>query len=237
MQPTFLPWIGYFDLIDQVDNFVFLDNVQFSKQGWQQRNRISTYRGLDWITMPVKSGRLNRLIMDVRIGGSHNPSKVINKIEETYKSHPHFEKFWPKIKSILLSYNNGDLLSELNINLIKSITETLGIDKNFYMSSDINKSTDKIERLIDINNYLNSKNYLSPIGAFGYLLDGVNLFSENNINIKFHKYNHPNYQDQRFPFNQGASVIDLLFTCGDKSLEIIRSGRENSLRMEELKHE
>ena len=236
MQPTFLPWIGYFDLIDQVDSLVFLDNVQFSKQSWQQRNRISTDRGLEWITMPVQSGSLDRLIMDVKIGGGHYPSKIINKIEQNYKYHPYFEEFWPIIKSILLSHHNGDLLSKLNINLIKAISKILGIDKNFYVSSDMNNSSGKVERLIDINKNLNSKSYLSPMGAFEYLSEGGYLFVANDIDVKFHKYNHPNYQYKRLPFNQGASVIDLLFTCGDKSIEIIRSGRDNAIGIEELKH-
>ena len=101
MQPTFLPWIGYFDLIDQVDDFVFLNDVQFSKQSWQQRNRIATPRGLEWVTLPVESGSLCRLINEVKI--TSGIDRVVSKIENNYKKYPYFSRYWPELKLILIS--------------------------------------------------------------------------------------------------------------------------------------
>jgi hypothetical protein len=225
MQPTFLPWIGYFDLIDQVDDFVFLNDVQFSKQSWQQRNRIATPRGLEWVTIPVESGPLGRMINEVKISSGVN--SAASKIENNYKKYPYFSRYWPEIKLILLSFSRGDDLSSLNIDLIKSISLMLGINVRFTLSSSLECSTDKIQRLIDINNQLNSIKYLSPIGSKDYLSNHIKTFNEKYIEVKFHDYNHPNYQINGLPFYLGASVIDLLFSCGDKAIQIIRSGRED----------
>ena len=232
MQPTFLPWIGYFDLIDQVDNFIFLDDVQFSKQSWQQRNRVATVQGLDWITVPVINGRLNRLIIDVMIGD--NLKKIQNKIENSYSNHPHFDSYWPEIKKTLAQRNAGDSLPKLNIDLIKIISSMLGVDANFSNSSETGTSDDRIDRLIDIIKHYNSDEYISPIGAFNYLSNSYNSFSKENIEVKFQNYNHPKYKLAGFPFHEGASVIDLIFTHGPRSIEIIRSGRSEPYKIEEL---
>ena len=78
MQPSFMPWIGYFDLMDQVYTFIFLDNVQFEKQTWQQRNKIRTPNGLEWLTIPVKvSGKFGQNICDVEISVQQFPKKQI----------------------------------------------------------------------------------------------------------------------------------------------------------------
>ena len=82
-QPTYLPWIGYFDLIDQVDAFIFLDSVQFEKQSWQQRNRIKTPKGLQWLTVPVMfRGRFGQLIHQVEIRAGRSPLPLVNPARE-----------------------------------------------------------------------------------------------------------------------------------------------------------
>lgn len=229
MQPTFLPWLGYFDLIDQADLFIFLDNVQFSRQSWQQRNRITTQRGLEWITVPVKGGSSKEQIVDVRL--SSDLKKIIDKIENTYRNHPFFKMYWPDFKEILAVQMAGDSLSTLNIHLIKAISSMLGINASFMTSSTIRTSDHKINRLIDIIKFTRSNQYLSPIGASEYLLHQLDQFSENKIDIKFQNYNHPNYKLEKFPYCEKASIIDLIFTHGLMSVEIIRSGRSVPLSL------
>ena len=81
MQPTFLPWVGYFDLIDQVDTFVFLNDVQFQKQTWQHRNKILTKNGLQWITVPVLTkGRFGQHLQEVSISDQRFASKILTTI-------------------------------------------------------------------------------------------------------------------------------------------------------------
>lgn len=232
MQPTFLPWLGYFDLIDQVDNFIFLDDVQFSKQSWQQRNRVATKNGLEWITVPVIGGCINRPIIDVMIGSDLN--KIVNKIEINYKKYPYFNLYWPKLKQAIIERKAGDSLSKLNIQLIEIISAILEINTSFSKSSESETSDDRIIRLIDIIKIHHDYEYLSPIGAFDYLLNSYDSFVAENIEVKFQNYNHPNYYTNSLPFFQGASVIDLIFTQGPKSIDIIRSGRGRPLKIEEL---
>jgi len=104
MQPTFLPWVGYFDLIDQADEFIFLDSVQFEKQSWQQRNRILGHSGLEWITVPVFSkGRLHQKICDVEIKTADFPTKQLRMISHHYAKAPYFNAYWEDLKEIFLS--------------------------------------------------------------------------------------------------------------------------------------
>src|SRR5271155_2267040 len=94
-QPTYLPWLGYFDLIDQVDAFVLLDSVQFEKQSWQQRNRIKTPNGLQWLTAPVRTkGRSAQLIKDVEIAETDFYIKHLNLIQTNYRNAPFFENWF-----------------------------------------------------------------------------------------------------------------------------------------------
>lgn len=232
MQPTFLPWVGYFDLIDQVKIFIFLDNVQFSKQSWQQRNRISTERGLEWITVPVFKGGMSKSISDIKI--SCDLIKILNKIEANYKKYPYFELCWPQINQPLKKANATDSLSKLNIDLIESISKILGIETTFYKSSQMNISEDRVSRLVDIIKLNHSGTYLSPVGALEYISSDFNSFTEEDIEVRFQNYIHPNYSLVGYPFSRGASIIDLIFMHGPNSIEFIRSGRGRPHKIEEL---
>src|SRR5436305_2802710 len=114
-QPTYLPWIGYFDLIDQVDQFVVLDNVQFAKQSWQQRNRIKTAAGLQWMTVPLEfRGRLGQQIREVKIRDAGCFEDHLRAVELAYRRAPFFSQYFPALRSILESFRSGSMLAELN---------------------------------------------------------------------------------------------------------------------------
>src|SRR5436190_12519578 len=114
-QPTYLPWMGYFDLIDQVDLFVVLDGVQFEKQSWQQRNRIKVRGGLQWLVVPVHfRGRLGQLIKDVEIRECDFWRDHIRAIELAYRKSPFFDRYFPYLAGLLESHNKG-LLCDLNV--------------------------------------------------------------------------------------------------------------------------
>jgi len=105
MQPTYLPWLGYFDLMDQADVFVFLDNVQFARRSWQQRNRIRGPKGLQWLSVPVKKrGRYHRDIRSTKIvKDGRFPTKHLRALEYSYKGAPHFKDYFPGIRDILMA--------------------------------------------------------------------------------------------------------------------------------------
>ncbi|MCI5156948.1 MAG: hypothetical protein D3906_00645 [Candidatus Electrothrix sp. AUS1_2] len=227
MQPTYLPWIGYFDLIDQSDHFIFLDNVQFTKRSWQQRNRIVTAKGLEWLTVPVKvKGRLKQLISHVAIDNdAFFYRKHLRAIELNYRKTPFFDIYFPQLESILSSC---PLLCELNTILIRWTAEQLGIQGRFYTSSTLDVTGKRSELLVNLCNVLGGNVYLSPQGSAEYLLEDKQLFDQNKINIMLHNYEHPSYRQIHEPFTPYATALDLLFNEGGNSLAIIRSGRKQA---------
>src|ERR1700716_2155845 len=138
-QPTYLPWLGYFDLIDQVDHFILLDSVQFVKQSWQQRNRIKTPTGLQWLTVPVVfRGRLGQQIKDVEIREPDFWRDHLRTIELSYRRAPFFSQYFPEFSEILQDSGSGRLLAELNIDLIGWFRRTLGVQTPMVRSSTMN---------------------------------------------------------------------------------------------------
>src|ERR1700677_217744 len=119
-QPAYLPWCGFFDLVDQVDQFVFLDDAQFVKQSWHHRNRIKTPTGLQWLTVPVAyHGRLGQPISQVIIRDPQFWEKHARAVEVNYGKARYFHLYYPSLREILQRYSSGGQLLDLNIDLIE----------------------------------------------------------------------------------------------------------------------
>jgi hypothetical protein len=235
MQPTYLPWLGYFDLMDQVDIFIFLDNVQFAKRSWQQRNRIKTPRGLEWLTVPViVRGRYHQLIKEVEISDVDFWKKHVRAIELNYSRAPYFEDFFPELLSIFENGKPWKSLLELNTELIKWLTKVIGIKTPVVRASSLGVVGKRTSLLAAICQSIGATRYISPIGSAGYLLGEIQEFTHKNIEVFFHHYTHPTYNQLFPPFLPFASVIDLVFNEGPKSLEIIQSGRGLPYSPEEI---
>lgn len=211
MQPTYLPWLGYFDLIKSADVFVFLDHVQFSKQSWQQRNNILSNNGKLMLTVPViKDSAKNKPINNVDIDHSRKPLvKHLKSIRDNYSKSKNFDVIYKELGEIYLK-NNSKLLS-LNIDLIKYGCYKMGVDFDFIFSSSLEINNNKVNGIIEICEKLNATQYLSPIGAKEYI-DENNVFKKNNINLIYHQYSHPVYkQHNSVNFISHVSFIDYLF--------------------------
>lgn len=225
MQPTFLPWVGYFDLIDRVDRFVFLDTVPFTRQSWQQRNRIKTATGLQWISLPViASVEEKTLISEVRLGAVR-PEKIRRAIEQNYARAPFFTALWPRFAPIFDGVVPGALLAEVNIAIIEEVCAILGMETPRLRARDLPPCEGRIERLIALTGALGADTYLSPMGAAGYLAEAPDAFAEAGLKLSFQGYEHPTYPQRFPPFSAGCGILDLLFNAGPDSLPIIRSGR------------
>lgn len=225
MQPTYLPWLGYFDLMDQSDIFVFLDSVQFEKRSWQQRNRIKTSRGEQLLTVPVLSkGRQNQIINQVAIDDQLNfSSQHIKAIKQNYAQAKYFNKYINQLEKFLGKTHKS--LVDLNIELIRWIKKELRIKTKLYRSSDLKVERSKTSLLIDICEGLGATDYLSPLGAKGYIKND-RAFAQRHIKLEFHNYSHPEYNQLHDRFIPYLSVIDLMFNYGDQSMSVIRSGRK-----------
>lgn len=224
MQPTYLPWMGYFDLMDQVNIFVLLDSVQFEKRSWQQRNKIKSPKGELLLTVPVLTkGKFDQKINQVKINKSkHFPKDHLKAIGYNYNKAKYFKKIYPELEKILNKSFN--LLVDLNIELIVWLKNLLGIKTKIKKSSLLKTRGRKADLLINICKLLNANTYLSPIGSKAYLKDGQ-IFKANNIRLSYQQFNHPQYCQLYGKFIPYLSILDLLFNKGSESLKVIRSGR------------
>ena len=230
MQPTYLPWLGYFDLIDQVDNFVFLDDVQLEKNSWQLRNRIKTAQGELYLSVSRKKNKGEQLflIKDTEVNDIPRwREKHIKSIDTAYKKTDFYQDVFPFVESLI---NNSMInLSKFNINIIQSIAERIGIKTKFFISSELDDIKGiKDRRVVSICKTIDCNAYLSTPGAAEYIdkrkIGGE--FPKNNISLYYHNYQHPTYKQLYGDFLPYMSIIDLIFNEGfDKSLNIIKKGR------------
>jgi len=236
MQPTYLPWVGYFDLMDQVDLFVLLESVQFEKQSWQQRNRLRTPNGLEWLTVPVLiSGRFGQCINDVQIKVGEFPSKHLKTIRQHYGRCKYFEQYWPEFQRIMLEAEEHASLADLNISLLRWLADCLGITTPIMRATEVYLgSASRSDRLVEILERVGADSYLSPRGSLEYLQADREVFSRARISVAFQTFDHPTYSQRYQPFMVGASVIDLLFNEGPGTLRVIRSGRRQSEALEDV---
>ena len=226
LQPTFLPWLGWFDLADQSDILVILDDVQFSKQSWQQRNRIRTQSGLDFLTIPVKtSGRLGQLIRDCEFSDTLFVEKMIRSLQMNYARTPFFADYFGELSERMRAGVATGRLVELNCMLIEWIADKLDIRTPMVRSSTLDVGGQRGERVAAICERVESSFYLSPAGAEDYLRDDFAAFERRKIKVALHVYEHPVYRQGFQPFIPYASAVDLLFNTGPAASAILRSGR------------
>jgi len=224
MQPTYLPWIGYFDLIDQVDCFVFLDSVQFERRSWQQRNRVKAPDRTLWLSVPVLSkGKREQRIADVEIDLNTNfHQNHLKTIDHIYGKAPYYQQYIGDLSALLCQSHRQ--LSDLNIDLIGLLCGSLGIKTDIARSSSLDVGGNKTALLVDICKTLGASRYISVEGSRGYIEEN-DLFASNAIQLDYQAFLHPEYRQLYGDFVPYLSVLDLLFNEGPDSLSIVRSGR------------
>ncbi len=225
-QPAYLPWLGYFDLIDQVDVFVLLDCVQFEKQSWQHRNRIKTPTGLQWLTVPVLyKGYFGQRISEVLIRDADFTRNHLRAIELNYRRTRYFEQYFADLAGVLQTSCDKKLL-DLTHNLILWFSRILGVKTPIVLASGLGGQGKRSELLVSLCRSLDAQYYLSPFGSAAYLVSDLPLFDNVGINVGFQHYEHPQYRQSFPPFVSHASVLDLVFNEGPDSLAILRNGRK-----------
>jgi hypothetical protein len=238
MQPTFLPWLGYFDLIDNSDDFVFYDDVQFTKQSWQSRNQIRTANGVIWLTVPLKKHELSSKINKIEINNA-KPwiPKLLKTLFYTYQKTKYFKEAYAFFDD-LFNAKEYLMLSDLSISILEALVVRLGMDTRLYRSSNMkNLGDDRELRLINICKVLGSESYLSAKGSSSYIEANKpsGIFPNYNIELCYQNFNHPEYNQIHGGFEAYMSIVDLIFNEGfDGALGIIRSGRGKHLRSDQL---
>lgn len=213
IQSNYIPWKGYFNIIKCVDEFVLLDDVQYTRRDWRNRNLIKTQSGLKWLTIPVDvKGQYLTHIKDVRTAGSQWRKDHWTQIVEAYKKAPYFSFFGPLLKDLYLNENETSL-SLINFSFIKLINKTLNILTPIRWSMEFDSPQEKTERLVHICKSVGANEYISGTAAKDYLEEG--LFKQNNIKVSWTDYStYPEYKQIHPPFEHGVSIIDLLFNEG-----------------------
>jgi len=222
MQPTYLPWAGYFSLINMVDTFVIYDDVQFDKRSWQQRNKIKTLTGPQWLSISVDSkGKYKQKINEVSISQqSHDYKTHIRALHQNYSKAPFFKDHSDAIFKCLGAYTS--LLAELNTSLIGLICQILGINTKLVRSSDLGIGGVKEARLINICKHLAGTQYISPQGSKAYLNES-DAFCGSSVELVYQVFDHPEYPQIHGEFIPYMSILDMLFNCGsEKTLELIK---------------
>jgi hypothetical protein len=233
-QPTYLPWSGYFDLLDRSETFVFLDDVQFNKRSWQQKNRIILNNDYKDLTIPVKKKGLRfQKIKDSKIADKKFIIKHLKTIQSAYSSCKFFKQYFPRLENSYKSLLNENYVSNINIFLIKLLCDVINIKTNFILSSSLKINLSGSEKLAKICMMLNKKKYLTNIGALEYLNleNEKKFFKTNDIDIYIQSFQCKKYLQQSKSFLDKASFIDMLFNEGEKSLEIIRASREKDKKL------
>ncbi len=209
LQSNYVPWKGYFDLINDADVFVFYDEVQYTKNDWRNRNVIYTKNGLQWLTIPVVEKPLHKKISDVKIASDWCQLHY-NSLYLGYKSAPFFFQLEELMQDYLID-RKWETLKSLNQYLIKKISTEIGISTSFVDSKDFELKGDRIEKLIGILTQLNATKYITGPSASGYLKNSMHLFAEYNIQVKIKNYdNYLPYQQLKQPFENQVSILDML---------------------------
>jgi hypothetical protein len=218
-QPQYLPWLGYFDKIDKADLFVLLDNVQFKKNEWQNRNKIKTSAGGQWLTVPVMY-RFPQLINEVEINNKERwQHKQQQAVISNYKKAPSWDSLEPFFTDLFQS--QWQTISQLNIHVVKTLVKILGIETPLHIASEMGDfPEDPDERLIAITKHFGADTYLAGSGGHDYM--DMDKYDRNSIKVLFQDYKHPVYDQLFGDFLPFMSVIDLIFNHGDESLRILR---------------
>jgi hypothetical protein len=222
-QPHYLPWLGYFDKIDKADIFVFLDNVQFIRNGFQNRNRIKTPTGPAWLSVPCEHAGSPKTLIEQRIANHINwIERHWNLITVSYRSAPFYSFVRNRLQPI---YEQGfDSLAELNISLVTAFANAFGINLTYVRSSQLAlPNLHKSELLAEICRRVGADEYLSGIGATDYL--NPEPFERVGVRVRWQAFQHPEYQQHWTSqgFVSNLSAIDLLANVGPGSIEVLRS--------------
>jgi hypothetical protein len=221
-QPQFAPWLGYFDKLDRADVFVLLDNVQYKKNEWQNRNRIKGADGPQWLTVPV-SGRFGQEIRELDIAARENwQLRHLKTLSTCYRRAPHFEDTLELYERI--ARRPWEKLAELNIQLLRDLVAQLNLETEIVLASELDPLPDhRDERLIELCRRFDARDYLAGAGGRAYM--ELERYEAAGLNVVFQDYQHPAYPQLFGDFTPNLSILDLLFNCGPSSTEIIRGGR------------
>ena len=217
LQSNYIPWKGYFDIINSVDEFVIYDEVQYTRRDWRNRNLIKTRNGIKWLTIPVQvKGRYSQKINETRVKDGSWAEKHWKTIAHSYSDAACFNDYKDKIEGAYHEAGRMDFLSEINYHFLRTINDILGIRTPMSYSENYKGDGDKTERIISICTMAGADSYLSGPAAKAYI-DQKKLESR-GISLVWADYSgYPVYRQMNMPFEHKVSVLDLILNEGVNS--------------------
>jgi hypothetical protein len=216
LQSNYIPWRGYFDLINLVDEFILFDDMQYTRRDWRNRNVIKSPNGLIWLTIPVQvKGKYLQRIKDVVVSNPEWGREHWRSIVHNYSKATHFSEYRELFEALYLGQENK-LLSQINYRFIMAICRILDISTTISWSMDYELVGDKTERLVNLCKQAGAREYLSGPAAKAYLSEDV--FERQGIAVSYMDYSgYPEYGQLYPPFEPRASIIDLIFNQGPEA--------------------
>jgi hypothetical protein len=227
LQPGYLPWMGFFDLLRRADHFVYYDDVQFDKHGWRNRNRIKGPNGPQWLSVPVlHGGKGGQPIHRVRIDNSQPwRRKHIATLVQQYAKAPHVNPYLNELERMI--ERPWELLVDLDVAVAALISGWLGLKPPTLRSSELGVGGERNTRLVNLCRHFSATTYLSPNASKAYL--DIKLFEDHGIQVVWQDYCHPVYPQLHGDFVPYLSAIDLVLNVGQDGRRILVDGNSYDL--------
>lgn len=216
LQSNYIPWKGYFDIIHDVDTFVFYDDVQFTRRDWRNRNKIKTPKGAEWMTVPVVKGPRDQLIHQVEIQQTDWQDSHWRLLQQHYAKAPYFDQYRDFLQELYTQQTWANL-SAFNQHVIATISrDILKLDTEFVDDRAFGATQRKDLRLLEICEAVNADCYLSGPAAKDYIDDA--RFQDAGVQLKWKDYQgYPEYEQFHPPFEHGVTIFDLLMHVGPEA--------------------
>lgn len=224
LQSSYIPWKGYFDLIAAADEFILLDDVQYTRRDWRNRNRIRTASGTQWLTIPVEvKGRYHQSIRDTCVSDPAWASSHWRRLTQAYARAPYFDAYRGRFEALYLGMTEPSL-SLINRAFIEAICQILGIARRISWSMDYPLHVGRTERLVGLCRAVGATRYLSGPSASTYI--DPRRFDEAGIQLAYFGYDgYPEYTQVHGGFEHAVSILDLIFNTGPDAIRYMKCAK------------
>ncbi len=215
IQSNYIPWKGYFDIINMCDEFMLFDEAQYTRRDWRNRNKIKTPRGVEWLTIPINvKGKYYQRIDEAQVQNTHWVEEHLKTLRQNYAKAGSFKSYFPKIEAIYAQIAEETQLSRINYVLLTEIAKLLGITTRFTWSTDYHSEEGRVERVLSLCLQAGATEYISGPSAKSYMDD--DLFAQHGVQVTYMSYEgYPEYPQVHPPFEHAVSILDLLLNVGD----------------------